>query len=262
MDEQLKSLAEELQLSDELFIKLKLVVEGFADEKIQSKVDELNEMHQNEIEVLTEQNAETVKSLEDEIEYIQEKAEAFGEMLQEKAEAFGEHIYESTLAESENYAEYVVEKFIEDNKESFLKEDEYKRMKKTFELIKESFQENLFDIEVQDSKLKTELTEAKEQYEELFEDFKTIKSELEKVKKEHLFESKTKSLAETQKEKVTSLLESINAKSTAEYGKAIDIIVSELDKKGSYKKTLTEDLKLPKPASDDRMSKYVEQLSK
>lgn len=276
LDEKLKSLLEELQLSDEAIIKFKLMVESYLTEKTK----ELNESHNVEIESLQEE----INSLQEELEFVQEKAEQFGEMLQEKAEEYGQMLIEkadayaetlieqadqygeavaaSTLEDANKYAEYVVENFIEENKQTLIKEDEYNRMKNVFESIKESFESNAFLIEATsesiDAAMQRELDETKEQYNKIFEDYSTLKAEVSSLKKEKIFESKTQNLADTQKEKVIHLIESLKPKSLDEYGKAIDIIVSELDNKSVITESVSQ-TKETKPTSD-RMSIYLNSL--
>lgn len=235
LDVELKSLVEELQLSEDLILKFKVMIESYAQDKIQTKVDELEKQHQSEIEVMEEQHSEVVNNLENELEYVKEKAEEYGQMLQEKAEEYGQFIAESTLEDASKYADYVVEKFVEEHQDSFIKESEYNRMKKAFDSIKESFESNMFSLDPSESdeedSTETELKEAKEQYEKVFEELLEFKSKYNNLQKEILFEEKTKTLADTQKERVTALLESVNPKSLDEYGKSLDLIVTEVAKK-------------------------------
>lgn len=244
LDESLKGLVEELQLEEDLLIKFKLMIESYAQEKVDLAREELNE---------------EIQSLHEELEFVKEKAEDYGVMLQEKADEYGKLVQEETLEEASEYADYVVEQFVAEHKDAFLKEEEYFRMKKTFDSLKESFQQNLFELEPSDSKLQEELDETKESYDALFENFSKTKKVLETLKKQTLFESKTKNLADTQKEKVSALIESINPKSLEEYGKTIDICVTELLTKQT--KSINEEVETKTETKiDDKMSSYLKFL--
>lgn len=263
LDVELKSLAEELQLSDDLLLKFKVMVESY----IQDKLEETNKQHKQEIEMIEEQHSEVIKSLQEEINFITEKAEEYGQMLQEKADEYGQFVAEETLEDASKYADYVVEKFIEEHSDKFIKESEYSKMKNVFESIKKSFETNMFILESaepdEDSKSdESELNEAKEQYSKIFDELVEMKTKYNNLQKEILFEEKTKTLADTQKERVIALLESVNPKSLEEYGKSLDLIVSEIAKKQT---TITEEIghketEVETKPVNDKISTYLKFL--
>ena len=105
------------------------------------------------------------------------------------------------------------------------------------------------------------MEEAKASYAKLFEDFNSLKSEIVTLKKEKLFEEKTKDFADTQKERAEKLLESLNTKSLDEYTKALDLVVADVSKKTLTEEVITEEKEEKPKKSNEKMASYLKYLS-
>lgn len=237
MNEQLKALLEKLDLSEETVTGIQTILEealkaakeeGEEEGKAAAKAEA-----DKEKEELEESHAEEVTMLKEKAEeygtFLKEKANEYGDYLKGKANAYGEHIMESVSGKMKEYADYAVEQFITENKERFVETEEYARMRSAFDFIKEAFEKNAFDVreDVAVVELQESLAESTRQYESLFEDMSLAREELDTLKRELILERATADLADTQKEKVNELLESVSFDSLEEYTDGVSMIVEQ-----------------------------------
>ena len=236
--EELKSLLESVELSEDTLIKIKLMVEN----AIQERTAELQKQ-------LEEAKAEAEKK----IEYIKQKSDEYAEyVVKEMAEKI------------DLYSQFVVEKFIEENKKALIESQEYSRMKKIFEKVKETFEEGLFQINEDQyiKELKNELEERIQAYNEIFEEATQLKKKLDEKKYEEIFNSLTKDLAETQREKISRLIKNVNFKDVDEYKRAIEIMIEELSSETTKSVSVNEgkDDNSARKILDERIQKYLKYL--
>lgn len=237
MNEQLKELLEKLEISEDTATAIQgVLTEAFEKAKADAKEEgkaEAKEEADEEKEELEESHAAEVTFLKEKAEeygsFLKEKANDYGIYLKEKANEYGETIHESVATKMKEYADYAIEEFITENKERFVETEEYARMKGTFEYVKEAFERNAFVVQddVETVELQESLKESTKQYESLFEDLSLANEELDNLKKEMILERATADLAETQKEKVSELLEAVSFDSIDEYKDGVAMIVEQ-----------------------------------
>lgn len=230
---ELKELMEKLDISGETATAIQgVLTEAFEKVKEEGKAEAKAEADK-EKEELEESHAAEVTFLKEKAEeygsFLKEKANDYGIYLKEKANEYGETIHESVATKMKEYADYAIEEFITENKERFVETEEYARMKGTFEYVKEAFERNAFVVQddVATVELQESLKESTKQYESLFEDLSLAKEELDNLKKEMILERATADLAETQKEKVSELLEAVSFDSIDEYKDGVAMIVEQ-----------------------------------
>lgn len=230
MNEQLKALLESLELSEETATSIQTILsEAFAAAKEEGKA-EGKEEGKAEAKAESDKDAEELKeSHELEVAFLKEKANEYGEHLKEKANAYGESIKESVSVKMKEYAEFAVEEFIAENKERFVETEEYARIKSAFDYIKEAFEKNGFNVQedAQVVELQESLQDSTAKYESLFEDLSAAKEELNNLNRTLILERAVADLADTQKEKVNELLETVSFDSIEEYKDGVAMIVEQ-----------------------------------
>lgn len=221
--EQLKALFGESELSEDTIVSVKLMVE----EAITTKVEEATSALQEQIDAYSAYVIDEHKALQEQVEAYSEYVIAENEDLTQKANDYAAYVVEEMTNKIDAYAEYVVEKFIEDNKQTLVESNEYARMKSTFETIKEAFEGAFFQLTPTDEtkKLEGELQEAKSQYNEVFGKLQTVMAENEEMQFAMIFESLTKDLADTQKEKLKALVEHVSFDSVAEFKRGVELMI-------------------------------------
>lgn len=232
--EQLKALFGETELSEDTIVSMKLMVE----DAIKVKVDEAKAESASELEALREQAEAYSEYAQRQYSELMEQVEAYSEYaldehktLMEQANDYAKYVVEEMTNKVDAYAEYVVEKFIEDNKQTLVESDEYARMKSTFNTIKEAFEGAFFQLTPTDKtvELEGELKEAKDQYNEIFGKYKAVVAENEEMQFAMVFESLTKDLADTQKEKLKALIEHVSFDSVAEFKRGVELMIGRID---------------------------------
>ena len=198
-------------------------------EELQPKIDELTE----QVQAMTESHAEEISK------------------ISESANAYAEYVVDEMTAKIDQYAEYVVEKFIEDNKVALIEAEEYARMKETFSQIKSVFEAQYFDLQPTDQtvELQSEIDSLRGEYDSLFAEHTAAKDDINEMRHAIVFESLTRDLAETQKEKVKTLVENVSFDSIGEFKKGVELMVKQVteskpaDSSASVKTPLTEETK-------------------
>lgn len=207
--EKLKELMPDIEISDQFADKLQ--------ESVQLTVAELVERKVTEIEA--EKAAEIAK-------------------LTEQANAYAEYVIEETTNKVDEYCSFVVEQFIEENKQKLVEHEDYVRTVGALKSIKESFEKNYFTLNtdaVIDS-LKEEQAKDKELYGKLFEanqelkkEMSALKESVEADKRKNLIESLVSSLADTQKEKIRKLVEGSSFSSLETMAEGVKLMINELN---------------------------------
>ena len=283
--EQVTQLLGENNLSEDVVINLKLMVESAIDTKVQQKLNEQQSVYKETIRGLTEEverlkqagesYGEYVKngynskinSLEENVslyseyamaehsklneqaeaygKYVEktmsERAEAYGQYLQkefekeqtklsETAEAYGEYVLESLTDEVDQYLDYVVEQFISENKAALVESVEYKNMQSVFADMQESFSRHLFQLKPDNtiisvnSKLKDSINENNKTLAELA----TAKRKNSELQRKLIIEQATKSLTDTQKERIENLVERLKYSNETEFKRGVELMIEEV----------------------------------
>lgn len=244
MHEDLKKLLEGMDLSDDFVLKIQMLVTNAINEKVE----------------------QANSSCKEKIDQITEKANAYAEYVLEemtrKTETEVQKIQEDLCEKVDNYCQYVVERFIEDNKDRWVELNEVNQTREVLAKIKKVFEENYFILEATpaNESLVSDLKEAKETYKTLFNDHVKLKEEFENIKRKTIFEESTKNLADTQKEKVSKLIEGLKFNSEKEFSKGIKLMVEEVVKEVKKEPTSTEEVISTSSKNSDRMNSYLSML--
>ena len=202
--------------------------------------------------------------------FLQEKADEYGNFLQEKANAYGEYVIEELSDKVDDYTSYVVEKFVDEHKSNLLEQAEYDRMKKLFEDVKTSFELNHFklneEVKQLDSEDITKLEESTKAYNELYGEFVNTKKQLEDMQFSMIFESMTRDLTDTQKERINNLIKNVSFSSIAEFKRGVELMVEEISTSSKsvqlneieYQQDIIDSA--PQKPIDDKMQKYINHL--
>lgn len=248
LNEEITGLLGEESLTEETAEKLAALVESH----VTSKLEEQKTANDAAVAALTESHEVEVAGL---------RAE-----LTEQVNAYAEYVKEEVTEKINEYVDAAVSKYVTENESRFTKLDKFERIEKSFELIKEAFEGNGFAVKEDaiSSKLQEDVDSATAAYNHLFEQNNELKEELQEAHMKLVFESKTTSLSDTQKEKVQTLAESVQFEGVEEFGKALDLIVSQTLSKASDTQvdSLNEDIQVVAPVKpiSDKMQKYISRL--
>lgn len=258
--EEIKKLLGDLGLSEDMVTRLKVMVEKAVHERSETIITNLQE----ELEFVKEK-AEEYAAM------ISEKAQEYGDMiaeekdaeidsLKESAQAYGDYITEELATKIEGYADYVVEKFITDNRKQLVESQEYARMLAVFSEIKEAFESKAFLISENDSQvseLNKKLNETTTAYNTLFEEHVAMKNRLAGLEQESLFESLTSTLADTQRDKVKRIINTMTFASRDEYKRAVELMIEEVIQQVPE---IKEEKVEPSKAQNSLMEQYLNRL--
>jgi hypothetical protein len=231
---ELKNLLEGLELSEDTLVKLKLMIEKAIQER--------------------------TASLQEKVEDAKKEAELQIESIKVKADEYAQYVVQEISEKVDSYAEYVVEKFINDNKAALVEHQEYERMKHIFENIKRAFEDGLFKLDESSAlqKMQEKLDEAAEAYNKLFEEMVTLKKQLEEQQFAIVFENLTRDLADTQREKISKLIENISFASIDEFKRGVELMIEEIV--SSKKEQVNEVNEKPQPQIGNKMKEYLSHL--
>lgn len=168
--------------------------------------------------------------------YVTENAK-----LAEQAQQYGEYAYQEGLAEAQSLVEEATARFIQENQEKFERLDEMARYQKIVNSIKEAYEHNALGLSEDEAyKGLQESVEAKEtEISQLQESLAKLKSELFENQKAAAFDSLTKNLSESQKEKLKDVSEAIIAENVETYSRTLGFLV-EAQSTTVKEKSLTE----------------------
>lgn len=167
--------------------------------------------------------------------------------LTEAAQKYGDYVKAEMGEKINEYIRYASKEYIKENQGKFNQLEQFERMKAVFESVKQAFEYNGFKLDesAQVKDLQGQLTEAKNSFNEIFENFTKANDELEVAKQAILFESMTKGLTSSQKLKAKQLAEGISFDSIKEFKQGVGLIVENVKRSDkpatpSKKSTLTE----------------------
>lgn len=253
LKETLATLLPNIEISDEFVKKLSTSIET----TVARRVDE-------ETKIIQE------KSNEHEIEMKKQLDE-----VTEKANAYAEYVVEEMTQKVEDYCDYVIKQFIEEQKEKLIETEEYCRMATVLKKIREAFESNYFQLtnEPASKQLNDKLDESKKEFNKLFEENRNLKRRIEdfttsadKANRKQIFESLTVDLAETQKERLESLVEKTQFSTLEGFKEGLKLFVEEIKMTGKdqSKDTSKEKNDSSKQTSfqeiDNKMKIYIEKL--
>jgi len=147
--------------------------------------------------------------------------------LHEAAQKYGDYVKEEMTGKITEYTNYAVKEFIKENKQKLNQLEDYERMKSMFESVKSAFEFNGYKLDENagTKKARQELNEAKTAFNELFEQFTKANDELAVAKQAIIFESISKDLTLTQKNKLRQLAESVSFDSLPEFKQGLSMLV-------------------------------------
>lgn len=214
--------------------------------ELQSEITSLKEtieLLEHEREDLIEKADEYAKTIREELnEKIEEREHLVREEMIEQGEAYGQHLAEEYANKLESYAQYVVEQFVESNKKILSENKHYEKMKGALDSIRETLAESLnLTVEQPDEvrALESQLEESKAEYNKLASSYAQLNESVEALERTQIFEEFTKTLADTQREKVQRLMEGMDTRSKEDYRRTLKLMVEEVIGK---EKTITEDV--------------------
>lgn len=147
--------------------------------------------------------------------------------LSEAAQKYGDYVKNEMGAKINEYIRYASKEYIKENAAKFNQLEQFERMKAVFESVKQAFEYNGFKLdesaEVKD--LQKQLTEAKNSFNEVFENFTNTNEELEVAKQAIMFEQLSKGLTSSQKIKAKQLAEGISFDNLKEFKQGVQLIV-------------------------------------
>lgn len=154
--------------------------------------------------------------------------------LSEAAQNYGDYVKEEMAGKITEYTNYAVKEFIKENQTKFNKLETLERMTACFEAVKHAFEYNGFKLDesAQVKDLQGQLTEAKNSFNEMFEQFTEKNDELDVAKQSIMFEAITKELTSSQKIKVRKLAEGISFDDLKEFKQGVSLIVENVKREG------------------------------
>lgn len=214
------------ELSEEFVTKLTASVETI----IANRLDEENEK-------VKAQADSKIAQLENSLTEQKNDYEAKLTALNEKAEAYADYVVEEMTKRVDDYCNFVVENFIAEHRDQLVDTVTYNRMADTLRIIREAFETNYFPLtnEPASKVLTNQLKEIKEEYNKLFTNYSNLLHENENKEKAlvteqktRIFEDLTKDLADTQKEKLVTLIEKANFTNLDTYKTGVTMLVEQL----------------------------------
>jgi CII-binding regulator of phage lambda lysogenization HflD len=106
--------------------------------------------------------------------------------------------------------------------------------------------------------MQKKLDEATEAYNKLFEETVALKKQLEEQQFAIVFENLTRDLADTQREKISKLIENISFASIDEFKRGVELMIEEIV--SSKKEQVNETNEKPQLQINDRMKEYLSRL--
>lgn len=260
--EQLRKLLPDIEISDDFASKIQEVFKTALEEK----THEIEENYKEKLnEVVEKANAYA--------DYVKEETNP--ENIMKSANDYAEYVVEYMSDKVDAYCDFIVEKFIEDNKSTLVETHEFNKMAETLRAIREVFETNYFALNdtSPNKKIVDELKETTESYNDLFNKHVELQEQIEKYSqyieqcnREHIFEKLTYNLAETQKEKLQSIVEKTQFSTLGDFEEGVKLLIKEFHSKNESEEKqeiVTEEVKNPTSIpseSDSRMKAYLERL--
>jgi len=257
----LKELLEGVNLSEETFDE----IESMISNKVAEKIGQVTESLQEEIESKDRKIALIERQAQDYGEYVAGEKDLEIEELKESNSDQTREIIEDMSDKLDMYTGFVVDKFLEENKAFFIQTDKFNRMKSVFDTIKEAFEVNGFNLRDPSDKLDEMLFSQNEQYTSLMESYNDLSKkykqlilERETDTRTRIFEDSARNLAETQKERISKIINTMNFKGLDDFSSAVKIMVNEALETKKPHSSVVEPLKEEKKSS--AMDEYLKRL--
>lgn len=214
MNEHLKALLEELQLSEETVTQLQTVLSEGIQAAVTAREEELNEAHTAEVATL------------------KEAAESYGAFLRDAGNKYGDYVQDSLKESVAEYADLAVTEFIKENREKLVDTEQFNRMQAVFEQVKDVFELNGFALNTERAleESRAEREEINKSFEGSLVQLKEANDKLEAANRRIALIESTADLTDTQKEKVNELLEAVSFDSREEFDKGLTLIVEQVSK--------------------------------
>jgi uncharacterized protein YdiU (UPF0061 family) len=250
--EQFAALLPGVEISEEFVAKLTASIET----AVAQRVDE-------QTKAIEEKAEEYVASIKKEMEEISEKANAYAE-----------YVVNEMTQKVDDYCDFVIEQFVEENRQKLVETEEYCRMNKVLRSIREAFETNYFQLSTEPANrdLSSKLQEQKEAFNQLFEEHRQLKNQVEAYSKyveeenrKEAFKNLTEGLADTQINKIASLIEKASFPDTESFKHGVSLMVEEFKSSKasslSPSKTITETFVPSTTVTvDERMNSYLSRL--
>lgn len=250
--EQLKSLLPDVEISEDFVTRLTASIETAVAQRVEEQTREISKKAE-----------EYAAELQSEIQEITDKANAYAE-----------YVMEEMTNKVDDYCEFVIEQFVEENRKRLVETEEYSRMVATLNTIREAFETNYFQLNSEPANVETQekLAESKRDFNELFAQHRELKNQIEEysqyVEKENrkaIFETATKNLAESQKEKVSRLIEKSSFPDRETFELGLQLMVEEFKAPRQSTPVLKESaiapaIVIPVVSASEKMTSYLSKL--
>lgn len=259
--EQLKKLLPDVQISDDFEIKIQEVFNESIKERTQIIEKEFEERFK---EVVEKANAYA--------EYVKEETNP--EEIIRIANEYAGYVVDYISGKVDAYCDHIVEEFISEHEAMLIETHEFNRVVETLRTIKEAFETNFFALseDTPNNKLVNELKETTTAYNTLFNKHTELQEQVEKYSlyidecnRENIFERLTRDLAESQKDKLRTLVEKTQFETIENFEEGVKLMIKEFHSKNIEGENvsekgdrLTEDTQMPEV--DDRMKAYLKSL--
>lgn len=244
MNPEIKQLLEGTGLSDDIVSRLQSMVASTVALKVQAIEEECKAK----------------------IQQITEKANAYSEYVlaevKEQTQKEFQEKQDAMVKRVDQYASYVVEKFVKENEQALTEHNEYMRAREVLDRVKRVFEESYFRVEHNSAvvSINEELIAAKKAYKELFAETCQLKEDVSAIKKTAILESACKGLADTQKAKVAGLMSAIQVSGLKEYETSARLMAEQIAKKPSETHETPVQPKTVLTETANRMSDYLKSL--
>jgi uncharacterized protein YdiU (UPF0061 family) len=250
--EQLKSLLPDVEISEDFVTRLTASIETAVAQRVEEQTKEIN------------------KKAEEDLAAVQSEIKE----ITDKANAYAEYVMEEMTKKVDDYCEFVIEQFVEENRKKLVETEEYCRMAATLNTIREAFETNYFQLNSEPANLETQekLAESKKDFNELFAQHRELKNQIEEYSqyvetenRKAIFETATKDLAESQKEKVQRLVEKSSFPDRATFEIGLQMMVEEFKAPRQAQSVLKESATasatvVPIISPSEKMSTYLSKL--
>lgn len=261
--EQLRKLLPDTEISEDFASKIQAVF----TEAVEAKTKEIEDEYKKELsEVVEKANAYA--------EYVKEETNP--ENVIGAANDYADYVIDYITDKVDAYCDFIVESFVEENKDLLIETHEYNRMVETLRTIREAFETNYFALsdESPSKKVVRELEETSNAYNELFNKHVELQEQVEKYSqyveecnRENIFEKLTHDLADTQKDKLKALVEKTQFSTSEDFEEGVRLMIRELHSNtATEEKKVVEEGTKPQTAesnpevTDSRMKSYLERL--
>lgn len=214
--------------------KLTESIEGFINEKASQKADSmLKEKEEELIKAIDEQVKVVVESIE------QDQKQKFNEAVEQKSKEISEEYCNHVKQESEKfmrnevdtlqenmkkYLQHVVEEFVTEASPKWQEEIQVMKANKIMESFVGFTQQ--FGVQLHEITASDKVKDFNENYAKAIDKIEEQRKEISSLKREKVIKEKTEKLTSLQKDKINSLLESVEFSDEDTFSKKVDMYIS------------------------------------